>query len=180
MNHETDAEDDDTRSRRGRRFASEFSFGLTCVILVVGAIAFFGYPLTERTIMICGLSSIVAWITGHQGSHLAFLSVGRADLNPRLIIPMSIVTWLPTIFLIWYIYETGFKSAIVLVCISLALGVPLKALERLVLQGSAWPISVGGIVVVPVLKGEKRPADVVGNAVQVMRIATGIQTETHH
>jgi hypothetical protein len=26
-------------------------------------------------------------------------------------------------------------------------------------------------------KGEKRPADVIGNAVKVMRIATGVETE---
>ena len=40
-------------------------------------------------------------------------------------------------FLIWYVYEAGFKPAIVLLCIALALRLPLIALERLVLQGSS-------------------------------------------
>jgi hypothetical protein len=36
MNQEADAEDDDTHSRRERRFVWELSFSLTCAILVVG------------------------------------------------------------------------------------------------------------------------------------------------
>jgi hypothetical protein len=36
-------------------------------------------------------------------------------------------------------------------CIALAFRLPLIALERLVLQGSEWRISIGGIVAVPVL-----------------------------
>jgi hypothetical protein len=151
MNHETDAEDDDTRSRRGQRFASEFSFGLTCAVLVVGVIALLGYPLSETMLVTCGLYSVVAWIAGHQASHIHFLRIGRADLHPFLVILMVISQWLCLLYLIWYVYEAGFKSAVVLVCISLALRLPLIALERLVLQGSEWRITVGGIVVAPVL-----------------------------
>ena len=53
--------------------------------------------------------------------------------------------------MIWYVYEAGFKPAIVLLYIALALRLPLIALERLALQGSEWRISIGGIVAVPVL-----------------------------
>jgi hypothetical protein len=59
--------------------------------------------------------------------------------------------WLCPLFLIWYVYEVGFKAAIVLLCIALALRLPLIALQRLALQGSEWRISIGGIVAVPVL-----------------------------
>jgi hypothetical protein len=64
---------------------------------------------------------------------------------------MAISLWLCPLFMIWYVYEAGFKPAIVLLCIALALRLPLIALERLALQGSEWRISIGGIVAVPVL-----------------------------
>ena len=64
---------------------------------------------------------------------------------------MAISLWLYPLFLVWYVYEAGLKPAIVLLCIALALRLPLIPLERLVFQGSEWRISIGGIVAVPVL-----------------------------
>ena len=150
MNQE-DAEDNDTHSRRERRFVWEFSFSLTCAILVVGVIAFLRYPVSETTLVTSGLFSVVAWIAGNQASHIHFLRIARADIHPFLVISMAISLWLCPLFMIWYVYEAGFKPAIVLLCIALALRLPLIALERLALQGSEWRISIGGIVAVPVL-----------------------------
>jgi hypothetical protein len=79
------------------------------------------------------------------------LRVARADVHPFLVISMAISLWLCPLFMIWYVYEAGFKPAIVLLCIALALRLPLIALERLALQGSEWRISIYGIVAVPVL-----------------------------
>jgi hypothetical protein len=93
----------------------------------------------------------VAWIAGNQASHIHFLRIARADIHPFLVISMAISLWLCPLFMIWYVYEAGFKPAIVLLCIALALRLPLIALERLALQGSEWRISIGGIVAVPVL-----------------------------
>lgn len=149
--NQADAEDDDTHSRRERRFVWEFSFSLTCAILVVGVIAFLRYPLSETTLVTSGLYSIVAWIAGNQASHIHFLRIARADIHPFLVISMAISLWLCPLFMIWYVYEAGFKPAIVLLCIALALRLPLIALERIALQGSEWRISIGGIVAVPVL-----------------------------
>jgi len=151
MNQEADAEDDDAHSHRERRFVWEFSFSLTCAILVMGAIAFLRYPLSETTLVTSGLYSVVAWIAGNQASRIHFLRVARADIHPFLVISMAISLWLCPLFLIWYVYEAGFKSAIVLLCIALALRLALIALERLALQGSEWRISVYGIVAVPML-----------------------------
>jgi hypothetical protein len=151
VNQEVDAEDNDTHSGRERRFVWEFSFSLTCAILVVGAIAFVRYPLSETTLVISGLYSIVVWIAGNQASHIHFLRIARADIHPFLVISMAISLWLCPLFLIWYVYEAGFKPAIVLLCIALALRLPLTALERLALQGSEWRISIYGIVAVPML-----------------------------
>lgn len=148
---EADAEDDDFHSPRERRFVWEFSFSLTCAILVVGGITFLRYPVSEITLVSSGLYSVVAWIAGNQASHIHFLRIARADIHPFLVISMAISLWLCPLFLIWYVYEVGFKPAIVLLCIALALRLPLIALQRLALQGSAWRISVGGIVAVPVL-----------------------------
>ena len=150
VNQEADAEDDGTHGRRERRFVWEFSFSLTCAILVLGVIAFLRYPLSETTIT-SGLYSVVAWIAGNQASHIHFLRIARADIHPFLVISMAISLWLCPLFMIWYVYEAGFKPAIVLLCIALALRLPLIALERLALQGSEWRISIGGIVAVPVL-----------------------------
>ena len=153
MNQEADAEDDDTHSRREWKFVWEFSFSLTCAILVVGVIAFLRYPLSETTLVTSGLYSVVTWIAGNQASHIHFLRIARADIHPFLVISMAISLWLCPLFLIWYVYEAGFKPTIVLLCIALALRLPLIALERLALQGSEWRISIGGIVAVPVLLG---------------------------
>jgi hypothetical protein len=140
MNQEADAEHDDTHSRRKRRFVWEFSFSLTCAILVVGVIAFLRYQVSETTLVTSGLYSVVAWIAGNQASHIHFLRIARADIHPFVVISMAISLWLCPLFLIWYVYEAGFKPAIVLLCIALALRLPLIALERLVLQGSEWRI----------------------------------------
>ena len=128
-----------------------FSFSLTCAILVVGVIAFLRYPLSETTLVTSGLYSVVAWIAGNQASHIHFLRIARADIHPFLVISMAISLWLCPLFMIWYVYEAGFKPAIVLLCIALAFRLPLIALEKLLLQGSEWRISIGGIVAVPVL-----------------------------
>jgi hypothetical protein len=78
-NQEADAEHDDAHSRRERRFVWEFSFSLTCAILVVGVIAFLRYPLSETTLVTSGLYSVVAWIAGNQASHIHFLRIARAN-----------------------------------------------------------------------------------------------------
>ncbi len=148
---EPDAEDDDIHSPRERRFVWEFSFSLTCAILVVGVIAFLRYPVSETTLVSSGLYSVVAWIAGNQASYIHFLRIARTDIHPYLVIFMAISLWLCPLFLIWYVYEVGFRPAIVLLCIALTLRLPLIALQRLALQSSAWRISVGGIVAVPVL-----------------------------
>jgi hypothetical protein len=151
MNQEADAKVDDTRSLRERRFVWEFSLSLTFAILVVGVIAFLRFPVSETTLVISGLYSVVVWIAGNQASNIHFLRIARADIHPFLVISMAISLWLCPLFLIWYVYEAGFKPAIVLLCIALALRLPLIALERLALKGSEWRISIYGIVAVPVL-----------------------------
>jgi hypothetical protein len=151
MNQEADAKVDDTHSLRERRFVWEFSLSLTFAILVVGVIAFLHFPVSETTLVISGLYSVVVWIAGNQASNIHFLRIARADIHPFLVISMAISLWLCPLFLIWYVYEAGFKPAIVLLCIALALRLPLIALERLALKGSEWRISIYGIVAVPVL-----------------------------
>jgi hypothetical protein len=151
VNQEADAEDNNIHSGRERRFVWEFSFSLTFAILVVGVIAFLRFPVSETTLVISGLYSVVVWIAGNQASHIHFLRIARADIHAFLVISMAISLWLCPLFLIWYVYEAGFKPAIVLLCIALALRLPLIALERLALQGSEWRISIYGIVAVPVL-----------------------------
>jgi hypothetical protein len=151
VNQEADAEDKDTHSGRERRFVWEFSFSLTFAILVVGVTAFLRFPVSETTLVTSGLYSIAVWIAGNQASHIHFLRIARADIHPFLVISMAISLWLCPLFLIWYVYEAGFKPAIVLLCIALALRLPLIALERLALKGSEWRISIYGIVAVPVL-----------------------------
>jgi hypothetical protein len=148
MNQEADAK---VGSLRERRFVWEFSLSLTFAILVVGVIAFLRFPVSETTLVISGLYSVVVWIAGNQASNIHFLRIARADIHPFLVISMAISLWLCPLFLIWYVYEAGFKPAIVLLCIALALRLPLIALERLALKGSEWRISIYGIVAVPVL-----------------------------
>src|SRR5438128_10318551 len=68
VKQEADAEDNDTHSLRERRFVWEFSFSLTFAILVVGVIAFLRFPVSETTLVISGLYSVVVWIAGNQAS----------------------------------------------------------------------------------------------------------------
>jgi hypothetical protein len=48
----------------------------------VGAIAFLRYPLSETTLVISGLYSIVVWIAGNQASHIHFLRIARRNIHP--------------------------------------------------------------------------------------------------
>lgn len=110
MNQEADAEDNDTHSPRERRFVWEFSFSLTCAILVVGVIAFLRYPVSETTLVTSGLFSVVAWIAGNQASHIHFLRIARADIHSFLVISMAISLWLCPLFMIWYMFTRPASS----------------------------------------------------------------------
>lgn len=78
------------------------------------------------------LASLAFYFAMHQGSHLAYLSVNRVQLNPTLSLLMSIERIAVPIFLIWYGFKTVwyyplllsviiFPGAIVLVSIEKAL-----------------------------------------------------------
>jgi hypothetical protein len=43
---------------------------------------------------IAAIYSVFSYLRGHQGSHLAWLSAGRATLNPQLTVILLVYHWL--------------------------------------------------------------------------------------
>ena len=107
--------------------------------------------LTERSIIIFLVFAVVAWIIGHQSSHVAALKTGQATLGYWTATFMGLETFAGLLFLIWYGYQTHWYYAVILLCFSLVARPLLIVIERIVgLTERAWIISVLGIVIVPV------------------------------
>ena len=97
------------------------------------------------------LSSLVSYFTMHQGSHLAYVSVGT-KLNPLLTLLMNIEQFAGPIFLIWYGIKTVWYYPLLLMAICFPGTIVLVTIERaLKLTRNAWVISISGILFVPVL-----------------------------
>jgi len=65
--------------------------------------------------LIAVLYSLVAYLHGHQGSHLAAIKSRRAELNPVLLFVLLAYNWLffvPWLLLVWY----GYKNSLVVRC----------------------------------------------------------------
>jgi hypothetical protein len=106
--------------------------------------------LTEQSIVVFLVFPIVAWIIGHQSSHMAAVKSGQADLSPPVALVMGLETFAGLLFLVWYGYQTRWYFAVALFGVSLLLRLPLVAIERAVgLTKRAWVISTTGIIVVP-------------------------------
>jgi hypothetical protein len=98
------------------------------------------------------LTSLATYFSMHQGSHLAYLSVDRAQLNPVLTILMNIEQYAGPIFLIWYGFKTVWYYPFLLIAVCFPPIIVLAAIEQtLKLTRNAWVISVSGILFVPVL-----------------------------
>ncbi len=98
------------------------------------------------------LSSLAMYFSMHQGSHLAYLSVDRAQLNPVLTLLMNIEQYAGPIFIIWYGFKTHWYYPFLLMAICLPPIIVLVSIEQaLKLTRNAWVISVSGILFAPVL-----------------------------
>src|SRR5437879_537507 len=105
--------------------------------------------------LITVMYSIVAYLHGHQGSHLVAIKSGQATLNPILLGILRGYNWLlfmPWLFLIWYGYKTvwwyavgAFVIAWVFRLLWTKIGVVTGAIKN------AWAISLVGIPIIPVL-----------------------------
>ena len=112
--------------------------------------------LTAQNSALVTLFGLLVWFTGHQGSHCAYLSIGRTDratpLNPFLTLIMGVETFSGFGFLIWYTYMTGIYSALKLLGLSLIFYLVLYRVANWVgLTRRAWLISMSGTAIVPVL-----------------------------
>lgn len=95
---------------------------------------------------------IVAWIIGHQSSHIANLKSGQATLNGGLAFVMGLETFLGLLFLVWFGYRTSWYEAVLLFVVSFAVRPLLIVVERgLGLTQRAWLISTSGVILVPTL-----------------------------
>jgi hypothetical protein len=98
------------------------------------------------------LASLASYFTMHQGSHLAWLSAGHAQLNPTLALLMVVEKYASPVFLIWYGWKTVWYYPLILMAICFPGTIVLVSIERaLKLTQRAWVISISGILLVPVL-----------------------------
>ena len=106
--------------------------------------------MDERSIVVFLVYPIVAWIIGHQSSHIAAAKSGKADLSGAVAVVMGLEIFAGFLFLIWYGYQTRWSFTVALFGFSLLLQLPLIVIERAIgLTKRAWVISTGGVIVVP-------------------------------
>ena len=101
------------------------------------------------------LYSILQYFYGHQGSHVAHMAAGNANLSPTLTSVLLIYNWLfflPWIAIGWYGYKVGWKPAVLVLVLGWGLrliwtkiGIETGAIR------SAWAISLIGIPLIPLL-----------------------------
>ena len=101
------------------------------------------------------LYGVIAYLCGHQGSHLAAVRTGRAPLAPVLVTILIVYNWLffvPWLFLIWFGYETVWWWALAVLAIGFACQAVLTKIAMSTgLQKNAWAISLIGIPAIPLL-----------------------------
>ena len=86
--------------------------------------------LSQQNLIVFALYSVVAWIIGHQASHIANLKTGQASLNWSLAFAMGLETFLGLLFLVWFGYRTSWYQAVLLFVVSLAVRPVLIVIER--------------------------------------------------
>jgi hypothetical protein len=108
--------------------------------------------LTPQLSALVAVSGLLAWITGHQASHCFALEAGRAELNFTFARIKGRETFSGILFLVWYAYMLGIRSAIWLAVLAFIVQLCLVWVEKpLGLVQRAWIISLVGIPLVPVL-----------------------------
>ena len=98
--------------------------------------------------------SLFAYFLGHQASHLAAITVRRAELRPRLALVLLVYRWVffPWLFLIWYGYKTVWWYAVAAGVTGFAFRLIWTKIEMVTgAVRNAWAISLIGIPIVPVL-----------------------------
>jgi hypothetical protein len=104
--------------------------------------------LTGKSLIVFVVFPIVAWIIGHQSSHIAATKAGQVTLSSGLAFVMGLETFAGFLFLIWYGYQTRWYLAVILFCFSLLVRPLLVLIERAIgLTQRAWIISTSGIFV---------------------------------
>jgi len=64
-----------------------------------------GDVFSLQNLLVFGLYTVVAWIIGHQSTHIASLKAGQATLNYPLAFVMGLETFLGLLFLVWFGYR---------------------------------------------------------------------------
>lgn len=99
--------------------------------------------------------SLLAYFQGHQGSHLAAIKSGQAELNPVLLSILLIYNWLffvPWLFVVWYGHKTVWWYAVgvfVIGWVSRLVWTKIGMVTGLI--KNAWAISLVGILIIPAL-----------------------------
>jgi hypothetical protein len=94
------------------------------------------------------------FLHGHQGSHLAYLKIGSATLNPILILPMWIynITFPFVLFSAWIAYKVSWKYSLLIIGMSFILRLVWTGIASATgANRNAWALSLLGIPVIPVL-----------------------------
>jgi hypothetical protein len=99
------------------------------------------------------LYTVTFYFFMHQSSHLAHLAADwRVRLNPCLAVLMSVEQIIVVLFLVWYGYRTVWYYPLILAAIGFPMTFVLTAIEHAMkLHRSAWPISISGVLFVPML-----------------------------
>lgn len=98
------------------------------------------------------LYGVAAYFHGHQGSHLAYIKIGEAVLNPFITLVLWIyhITFLPWLTMIWLGYKTVWYYPIIVILAAQAVRFALVLIQdNLGLTSKAAYISLLGIVAIP-------------------------------
>ena len=107
---------------------------------------------SQRNIIVLFIYSILAWIVGHQSSHIAYVRSGQGRFNSLLLFIMGLETFFAFAFILWFGYRVSWYLAVILFVLSFFVRLILVAIEqRIGLTQRAWVISTSGIILVPAL-----------------------------
>jgi hypothetical protein len=99
--------------------------------------------------------SVIAYLYGHQGSHLVAIKFGTAALNPMLLVVLLVYNWLffvPWLLLIWYGYKTVWWYAVRAFLVSWVFRLIWTKIAMITgLVKNAWALSLIGIPAIPAL-----------------------------
>jgi hypothetical protein len=109
--------------------------------------------LNQTFLIIVLLYGVAVYFHGHQASHLTYIKIGQATLNPFLVLVLWIyhITFLPWLAMIWLGYKTiWYYPLMVIIGAQIVRAILIAYQSDMGLAQRAAYISLIGIIAIPV------------------------------